>query len=29
MADLWADWCEKYPVISLEDGCGEVDNEGW
>ncbi len=29
MADLWAGWCEKYPVISLEDGCGEVDHDGW
>ncbi len=29
MADLWAGLCEKYPVISLEDGCGEVDHDGW
>ena len=29
IADMWADWSERYPVISLEDGCGELDNEGW
>ncbi|MBI1355667.1 MAG: phosphopyruvate hydratase [Acidobacteria bacterium] len=29
MASMWADWARKYPIISLEDGCGELDNEGW
>lgn len=29
MADMWADWCERYPVVSLEDGCGETDHDGW
>ena len=29
IADMWADWASKYPVISLEDGCGELDEEGW
>lgn len=29
MADYWADWCEKYPIISLEDGMAENDWEGW
>lgn len=29
MVDFWADLAEKYPVISLEDGVGEEDWEGW
>ncbi len=29
MAAMWADWVAKYPLISLEDGCGELDQEGW
>ncbi len=29
MADMWAGWVDKYPLISLEDGCGELDHEGW
>ena len=29
MADMWASWAEKYPVVSLEDGCGETDFDGW
>jgi enolase len=27
--DLWADWCRKYPIRSIEDGLGEHDWEGW
>ncbi len=27
--DLWADWCERYPIRSIEDGLGEDDWEGW
>jgi enolase len=26
--DLLCDWVEKYPIISLEDGCSEFDWEG-
>ena len=26
---IWADWCEKYPIRSLEDGLAENDWEGW
>jgi len=26
---LWADWCEKYPLISIEDGLSEDDWDGW
>ncbi len=29
MIDLYADWAEKYPIISLEDGLAENDWEGW
>jgi enolase len=29
MAAYWIDWCEKYPIISIEDGMGENDWEGW
>jgi len=29
MADYWASWIEKYPIISLEDGMSEKDWEGW
>ena len=29
MADYWADWTGKYPIISLEDGMDENDWEGW
>ena len=29
MADYWTDWCEKYPIISIEDGMAEDDWDGW
>ncbi len=29
MADLWADWCKKYPIRSIEDGLAENDWDGW
>jgi enolase len=29
MADLYADWTENYPIISIEDGLAEEDWEGW
>jgi len=29
MVEFWADWCEKYPIISIEDGLAEDDWEGW
>ncbi|MFZ2487892.1 MAG: phosphopyruvate hydratase [Anaerolineae bacterium] len=29
LADLWADWAAKYPIISLEDGMAEDDWDGW
>lgn len=27
--DLLASWVEKYPIVSIEDGCSEDDWEGW
>ena len=27
--DLLAGWCDKYPIISIEDGMAEGDWEGW
>jgi enolase len=26
---FWVDWCNKYPIISIEDGLHEDDWEGW
>ena len=28
-ADLLATWCDKYPIISIEDGMAEDDWDGW
>lgn len=29
MIDVWADWCTRYPIRSIEDGLGEDDWDGW
>ena len=29
LVDSWAQWCSKYPIISIEDGCAEDDWNGW
>ncbi|MFA6084851.1 phosphopyruvate hydratase [Mucilaginibacter sp.] len=29
LIELWASWIDKYPIISLEDGLGENDWQGW
>jgi enolase len=30
MVDMLCDWVKKYPaIVSIEDGCGEDDMEGW
>ena len=29
MIDLLADWCAKYPILSIEDGLAEGDWAGW
>jgi enolase len=28
-ADVLAAWCDKYPIVSIEDGMAEDDWEGW
>ncbi len=27
--DVLADWCRRYPIITVEDGCAEGDWDGW
>ncbi|MEM9847271.1 MAG: phosphopyruvate hydratase [Bacteroidota bacterium] len=29
MVDYWADWVDKYPILSIEDGLDEDDWKGW
>lgn len=29
MVDFWKDWCNRYPIISIEDGMAEDDWKGW
>lgn len=29
MVDFWADWIDKYPIASIEDGLDEDDWAGW
>lgn len=29
MVSYWADWCKRYPIVSIEDGCSEDDWDGW
>ncbi len=29
MVDLLADWCSRYPIVSVEDGMAEDDWAGW
>ena len=29
MAEFWADWVDRYPIVSIEDGLAEDDWEGW
>jgi enolase len=29
LIDLWADWCARYPILSIEDGLAEDDWDGW
>ncbi len=29
MIDIWAKWCAKYPIRSIEDGLAEDDWAGW
>jgi len=29
LIDLWADWVDRYPIVSIEDGLAEDDWSGW
>jgi enolase len=29
MVDYYEEFCRDYPILSIEDGCGEGDKEGW
>lgn len=29
MVEFWADWIDRYPIVSIEDGMAEDDWEGW
>jgi enolase len=29
MIELWADLCDRFPIVSIEDGLGESDWDGW
>jgi enolase len=29
MVSYWKEWCDKYPIISIEDGMAEDDWDGW
>jgi enolase len=29
MVELYARWCERYPIVSIEDGLSENDWDGW
>lgn len=29
LADYWVDLCDRYPIVSIEDGMDEEDWEGW
>ncbi|MDO4557847.1 MAG: phosphopyruvate hydratase [Planctomycetia bacterium] len=29
LIDRWENWCDRYPILSIEDGCAEDDMDGW
>jgi enolase len=29
MVAFWKEWCDKYPIVSIEDGLAEDDWKGW
>jgi enolase len=29
LVELWAAWCDRYPILSIEDGMAEDDWDGW
>jgi enolase len=29
LVGLYSEWCDRYPIVSIEDGCAEEDWSGW
>ena len=29
LAELWEDWCRRFPIVSIEDGMAQDDWQGW
>jgi enolase len=29
MVGFWGEWCDRYPIVSIEDGMAEEDWDGW
>jgi enolase len=29
LTGMYSDWCDRYPIVSIEDGLGEDDWDGW
>jgi len=29
MVEFWKNWCDQYPIVSIEDGMAENDWDGW
>lgn len=29
LVDLWENWCQRFPIVSLEDGMAQEDWDGW
>ena len=29
LVEMWVDWCNRFPIISIEDGMAEDDWDGW
>jgi enolase len=29
LVGLFSEWCDRYPIVSIEDGCAEEDWSGW
>ena len=29
MVETYAEWCKRFPILSIEDGCAEDDAKGW
>ena len=29
MIEFWSEWVDRYPIVSIEDGLGESDWDGW